>query len=174
MMNMPSHFSDILVIDANIAVWAVVPVAADIPTLDRLQQWHQQQRRILAPDLWLAEATSVIRMLVYKKLIALPEAKQAVDDLFHLEIQTIPLTRQLCQTALSWASKLQQARAYDSLYLALTEQEQAWFWTADQRLVNGARQHGFSKISWIGEDETAESNEQQEDEKEKKNTASPG
>jgi predicted nucleic acid-binding protein len=59
--------------------------------------------------------------------------------------------------ALSWASKLQHARAYDSGYLALAERENAWLWTADRRLVNGARQHGFSQIAWIGEDENAES-----------------
>lgn len=163
MMNMPSPSSKIIVIDANIAVWAVVPVVAEIPTLDRLQQWHQQQRHLMAPDLWVAEAVSVIRLLVYKKFISLPEAKQAIDDLFSLEIHSIPLTRHLCQVALSWAARLQHARAYDSLYLALTEQEHAWLWTADKRLVNGARQHGFSNITWIGEDKTAEPYEKAED-----------
>lgn len=162
-MNISSYFSKPLVVDANIAVWAVVPVTAEIPTIDRLQRWHQQQRQIISPALWIAEATSVIRLLVYKKLISPPEGKQAIEDLFRLEIQTIPLTRHLCQTALSWASKLQHARAYDSLYLALTEQENAWFWTADKRLVNGSRQHGFSQIQWIGENEPHENHDVQEE-----------
>jgi predicted nucleic acid-binding protein len=139
------------VIDANVAVWAVVPVIAEIRTLDLLQHWHQQRHQILAPDLWIAEAVSVIRRLVYMKLLSMAEAQQAIDDLFDLEIQTIPLTRPLCQAALTWASKLQHARVYDSTYLAVTEQEQAHLWTADKRLVNGAKQRGFSHISWIGD-----------------------
>ncbi len=160
MMNTPSHSSEVIIVDANIAVWAVVPVVAEIPTLDRLQRWHQRQRRILAPALWIAEAVSAIRLLLYKKLISLTEAEQAVDDLFDLEIRTIPMTRPLCQAALEWASKLQQARAYDSQYLALAERENGWVWTADKRLVNGAKQAGFSKIAWIGEGEPTSPNEQ--------------
>jgi len=152
------------VVDANIAVWAVVPTIAEIPTLDRLQQWHHQRREILAPDLWIAEAVSVIRLLIYRKLISSTEGEQAIDDLFDLEIQAIPVTRHLCHVALSWASKLQHARAYDSLYLALAEQEDAWFWTADKRLVNGARQRGFSQIAWIGEDDTEERVEEHQEE----------
>lgn len=154
MMNISSRSWQIIVVDANVAVWAVVPTIAEIETLDCLQQWHQQHRQILAPDLWIAEAVSVIRLLVYRKLISSTEGEQAIDDLFDLEIQTIAVTRRLCHAALSWASKLQHARAYDSLYLALAEQENAWLWTADRRLVNGARQHGFSQIAWIGEGET--------------------
>ena len=66
MMKISSHSSPNLVIDANIAVWAVVPVIAQIPTLERLEQWHQQHRQILAPSLWIPEAVSVIRLLVYQ------------------------------------------------------------------------------------------------------------
>ena len=155
-MNISSASSEILVVDANIAVWAVLPLVAEIPTLDRLEQWHHQQRRILAPALWIAEAVSVIRLLVYKKLLTAAEGEQAIDDLFALEIETLPLTQPLCQLAFLWASKLQQARAYDSMYLALAEQKNAWLWTADKRLVNGARQRGFLHISWIGADEIAD------------------
>ena len=78
------------------------------------------------------------------------------DSLFDLEIQMRPVTRPLCHAAMAWAAKLQHARAYDSLYLALAEQEHATLWTADKRLVNGARQHGFSHIAWIGENESEE------------------
>lgn len=62
-----------------------------------------------------AEAVSVIRLFIYSKLISSAEGAQAIDDLFDLEIQTIPVTRHLGHVALSWASKLQHARAYDSL-----------------------------------------------------------
>ncbi len=51
MMNNSSLTSQIIVVDANVAVWVVIPVIAEIPTVDRLEQWHQQQRKILAPGL---------------------------------------------------------------------------------------------------------------------------
>lgn len=151
-MNISSHSSQTLVVDANVAVWAVVPVVAQISTIDILEYWHSQSYQIIAPDIWVAKAVSVIRFITYKKLLSPQEGKHAIDDLFALEIQAIPINRLICQAAYSWASKLQHARAYDSLYLALAEAKNAWLWTADKRLVNGARQHGFSQIGLIGED----------------------
>lgn len=113
MMNRSSLSSQVIVVDANIAVWAVVPTLAEIPTLDRLQQWHHQRREILAPDLWIAEAVSVIRLLISRKLIS-----------------------------------------------------------SDKRLVNGARQRGFSQIAWIGEDDTEERVEEHQEEQDDLGTKS--
>lgn len=105
MTNTSSLSTPPIIIDANFAVWAVLPVFAEIETLDRLQQWHKQNRRILAPDLFVAEAISVFRFLTYRKLISSEEGEQAIDDFFNLEIQTIPITRSLSHVAMSWASK---------------------------------------------------------------------
>ncbi|RKZ48007.1 MAG: hypothetical protein DRR08_31975 [Candidatus Parabeggiatoa sp. nov. 2] len=60
-------------------------------SVDRLAQWHKQKRRIVAPDLWIAESTSVIRRLVYFKTISLEAGERAIEDLFSLGIETIPL-----------------------------------------------------------------------------------
>ncbi len=70
--------------------------------LDRLEQWHQQHRQIYAPDLWIAEALSVVRLLVYRKFISQTEGEQAIDDRFDLEIQAVPVTRSLCHVERSW------------------------------------------------------------------------
>jgi predicted nucleic acid-binding protein len=40
---------------------------------------------------------------------------------------------------------------YDSLYIALAEYHKAELWTADKRLINGAKQHGFTRIYLIGD-----------------------
>jgi predicted nucleic acid-binding protein len=139
-----------IVIDANVAAWAVIPNIAVIQTLHRITSWCQQEQYLIAPDLWIAEAGSVIRRCVFSKLISKEEGEQAIDDLFKLGIETIPTTQHLCKTAFSWATKLQHIRLYDSLYLALAEQYDAELWSADKRLVNGAKQHGFARIYWIG------------------------
>ncbi len=140
-----------IIIDANVAAWAVVPNIAVIQTLDYITSWCKQGRNMAAPDLWIAEAASVVRRCVFSNLITEEEGENAIDDLFELGIESIPTTRRLCQKALHWATKLQQSRLYDSLYLALAEQRDADIWTADKRLVNGAKQCGFTRIHWIGE-----------------------
>jgi predicted nucleic acid-binding protein len=140
-----------IVVDANVAAWAVLPNIAVIQTLQHFTVWGQQGQRIIALDLWAAEAASVFCLCVFSKKISKEEGQQALIDLFTLAIESIPTTEQLCQAALLWATKLQHARLYDSLYLALAEQHDIELWTADKRLMRGAKQHGFSKIHWIGE-----------------------
>lgn len=140
-----------IVVDANVAAWAVLPNMAVIQTLQHFSIWGQQEQRIIAPDLWIAEAASVVRLCVFSKKVSKEEGQQALTDLFTLAIESIPTTEALCQAAFLWATKLQHARLYDSLYLALAEQHGVELWTADKRLLRGAKQHGFSKIHWIGE-----------------------
>ncbi|HEY83643.1 MAG TPA: type II toxin-antitoxin system VapC family toxin [Chloroflexi bacterium] len=146
-----STASSPIVIDSNLAVWAVLPNVAVESTVDLLANWHRQRRRIVAPDLWLAEATSVIRRLVFHKVISPAQGKVAIDDLFSLGVETILLDQQLYQNAFEWAEKLQQSKIYDSLYVALAEHLQAELWTADKRLVNGAKQAGIRRAHWVGE-----------------------
>jgi predicted nucleic acid-binding protein len=152
-MSATSRVSADIVIDANLAVLAVLPVPAEVNVLERFLDWRQQGRRIVAPMLWLAEAVSAIRMSVYVQMISLEEGLIAIDDLFALDVETIPLDAQLCRSAFEWAGRLGQGRAYDGFYLALSEQMRAKLWTADRRLVNGAQQAGASWVCWIGESE---------------------
>ncbi len=137
--------SSVIVIDANLAVQAVVPgplaVAASL-----FADWRLSKSRLVAPDPWLAEALSAVRGLVFARALSRDEGLVAVDDLFALGVELAPLTLWLCRSALSWAERLGQAKVYDSLYLALAEQLQAEFWTADRRLANRAQKLG---ADWV-------------------------
>lgn len=117
-----------IVVDANVAAWAVLPNMAVIHALHHFTVWGQQEQRIIAPDLWAAEAASVVRLCVFTKKVTKSEGQQALIDLFTLGIESIPTTEALCQTAFSWAIRLQHARLYDSLYLALAEHHGVDFW----------------------------------------------
>lgn len=152
-MNATFQDSSTLVIDANIAVWSVLPIlaSAGVDTLTRLEGWRQEGLRLVAPSLWLPECTSAVRSSVYSKLISTDEARRAMSDLFALRIEIMPIDEQSCLAAFDWAARLRQARAYDGFYLALADQLGAEFWTADRRLVNGAKQSGISWVRWIGE-----------------------
>jgi predicted nucleic acid-binding protein len=143
-----------VVIDSNVAVWAVLPKVATLNTTNPLINWHQQGYRLVVPDFWLAEATSVIRQLVYTKTITLAEGQLAIADLFTLGVEIVPLSLELCQSAFAWATRFQQSKVYDSLYVALAEQRHAEFWTGDKRLVNRARQLKLDWVHWVGESDT--------------------
>lgn len=102
--------------------------------------------RIMAPDLWVSETVSAVRRMVFARQLTPSEGVRALDALFALGIETVPLTISLCRSALEWAARLGQARAYDSIYLALAEHLHAEFWTADRRLANRAQQCG---ATWV-------------------------
>ena len=71
---------------------------------------------------------------------------RVVDDLLALGVELVPSSPQQCHRALDWAERLGQARAYDATYLALAEELDAEFWTADRRLANAARHAG---ADWV-------------------------
>lgn len=152
-MNATGLFSPALVIDASLAVWAVLPSMQDegVDTLAALVKWRAEGRQLVAPMLWLAEATSTIRHATFLKRLSELKGQEAVSKIFALEIETIPADESLCQAALNWATRLQQVRAYDAFYLALAERLQTEFWTADKRLANAAQQLGVNWVHWIGE-----------------------
>jgi len=150
-MRKTSPSSSEVVIDSNLAVWAVLPVLAGMDVLGRFAEWQRSATRLLAPVLWVAESVSAIRGGLYTRMISIDEGRQAIDDLFALEVQTLPLEVSLCRSALDWAGRIGQGKAYDGFYLALAEELGVEFWTADRRLANGARQAGASWAHWIGE-----------------------
>ena len=55
------------------------------------------------------------------------------------------------RSAFDWATRLRQKSAYDGFYLAAAEQLGIELWTADQALVNNARQVGANWVHWMGE-----------------------
>ncbi len=145
-----------IVVDANTTVRAVMPIRQE-REVKKIKEWHENRIPLLAPDVWSAEVTTAVRQSIAYKLISPEEGDQVLRDLFALEVQIFPSDLNLCQAALSWASRLGQSKAYDGFYLALAEKlsvergGQVEFWTADERLYNRARQVGTSGIRWIGE-----------------------
>lgn len=151
-MNVTSD-SEVIVIDANVAVWLVLPTlaAGDVDVSVRFTAWTQAGLQLVAPMHWLAECTSAVRGGVYTRTFSSVRAQQALQDLFDLKVKLLPLTPSLCLAAFDWAARLGQAKAYDAFYLALADSLGAEFWTADRRLVNAARQAGMTTAHWVGE-----------------------
>lgn len=139
-----------VVIDANIAIKAVLPTEGTPGILRRLAGFHQAQAKLFAPDILLPEAVSVIRRAIFDGWILEAEGQTAVEDIFRLGVLIVPSDPGLCQAALAWAARLEQAKAYDGFYLAVAERCQASLWTADERLRNRLKQHaGLPWMRWI-------------------------
>jgi predicted nucleic acid-binding protein len=150
-MNETGLSSPALIVDANIALWAVLPVPQGAQANRRFKQWADKGIRIMAPAWWLAECTTGIRRTSSTGNISDTEARQALVAVFKLGVETAPIDQELCESALEWSERIQQSRAYDAFYLALAERENAEFWTADKRLANAAKQAGADWVHWIGE-----------------------
>ncbi len=131
--------SPTIVIDANIAIAAVIPVLLTPAARAALGRWIAQGRLLVAPSLWLAEGTSIIRGYVHSKQLTPDEGLSALDSLFALPVRIEPDDEAVCRGAYRWAELLGQARAYDAFYLALAYRMSAPFFTADRRLVNRSR-----------------------------------
>lgn len=144
--NVPS-----IVVDANLAAGAVLPISGLEFAPALFARWSEQGRPLRAPELWLAEVTSVIRQHVFRGLISLEEAHQAIDDVAALEIERSPMDTRLYHQALNWAGRLGHSKVYDSIYLALAESLNAEFWTADERLAKTGQATGAYWIKWTGD-----------------------
>lgn len=138
-----------IVVNASIATWTVLPVVADTHTTRLFVEWRQSHRQVIAPMLWLAECVSAIREIVYAGVISSNQGRTAVEDLLALEVDAVPMDHQQCRSAFEWAERLGQARACDGFYLALAQELMGELWTADQRLVNAARQAGATWVHGI-------------------------
>jgi predicted nucleic acid-binding protein len=143
--------SRMIVVDANIAVRAVIHGESAAFYLSRFEKWREDHVPVFAPAFWEAEVVSAIRQYVYRKEIISSEAHEAVDAFFHLRVEIVPHDKELCRRALDWAEAIGQSKVYDSLYLALAERLHADFWTADKKLADAARAAGATWAHWAGE-----------------------
>ncbi len=113
--------------------------------------WHRSRSKIFAPELLIAETVSVIRRGIFDRWITEEEGQVAVEDLYRLGVEIVPSDAGICQAALAWAGRLGQSKAYDGFYLAVAERQGAELWTADEKLVNRAKQLNVPWIRWIDE-----------------------
>jgi predicted nucleic acid-binding protein len=123
-------------------LWAVVRVSDPVADGGRAVEGCT----ILAPSHWMAEAVSALRRLRFHKKLSPEETAQAVEDLFALEVETVPLDPALCRAALDWAARMTHSKANDAFNVALAEAEGAELWTTDERLMNRAHQLG---ATWV-------------------------
>jgi predicted nucleic acid-binding protein len=139
------------VIDANIAIYALILSDQTKIAFGLLERLRQEKVSLYAPRLWVYEVTSGIHKFLHAKIIQPDVAEDAISAAFDLDINMLDDTPDLCQSASHWATRLNQMAVYDSFYLAVAESLDAHFWTADKRLANAAKGLGVDWVHWMGD-----------------------
>ena len=82
--------------------------------------------------------------MVYLKYITSEQGQQALEDFLALNIATTS-NEQMVLDAWNLSIRFNRPRAYDSLYLAVAQQYECEFWTADKRIYNAVK----DELSWV-------------------------
>ncbi len=140
-----------LVFDSNIGLALVVSLPFSGSVASALHSWHESRAELYVPSLWDYEVVSSLRRSIFRKVISEETALAGLDYLDQLSFNRIPSSPRLNRQALSWAKRLGQSKASDSVYVSVAETIKAHFYTADQRLANACRSLGVPWVHWIGE-----------------------
>ena len=135
-------------VDASVVVRFVVGGPAAEAAGAAWALWLDEGREVVAPELLLAETTSVLHRYRHQGLLSDATVREALDTVLALPIRLVrgPAVH---RRALTLAGELGLSAAYDTHYLAVTEQEAAQFWTADRKLVAAAGNR-FPHIQLLG------------------------
>lgn len=143
-----------VVIAASIGMSLVLPLAYSQAVAKQFSRWREEQAQIVVPALWRYEMLSTLRRAVAGRLLTNETAQKALQSLRDLALEEYALEADREPAILSWAERIGQRLAYDSVYLALAEQLGAEFWTADRHLADAAIRAGADWVRLPSEQES--------------------
>lgn len=114
------------------------------------RRWVEEEITLIAPPLFRAEVTSVIREWLYRGDLLLEEAEAALESSLAWPITIREPDGDLQRRAFTIATEYDQPKAYDAQYLSLAALLGCEFWTGDQRLVKVVG-HNLPWAKWIGD-----------------------
>ena len=119
-----------LCLDTSAALRWLVPQPSSAAAGAVIEQAFRRGEPVVAPPLLYAEATSVLRRFVFDAVLLPGEARATLQDLLSLPIRIVS-GQPIYLRAFDLASQFQQARAYDTQYIAVAEDQGATLLTAD-------------------------------------------
>lgn len=125
-------------VDANVIVKLAVKEEVSDLAEAKWEQWERQQTNVVAPPFLWYEVASVLRNKVYRRLLHLEEAGEALIELLALPVSIISPPG-LHESAWVLATRFNRPNAYDANYLAVAEYLGCPFWTADGHLYNSVK-----------------------------------
>ena len=135
-----------MVVDASVVVGLLMPLPYSARVVARLRALNEAREEIYAPALMEYEVCSALHRAVARGMLEEAAVRGCLDKIEALGIRPIAPAWSLHQSALAWAARLRQGKAYDAQYLALAEQMGCGLLTADERLANAARALG---VTWV-------------------------
>ena len=140
-----------IVVDSNLIAAIAIPLPYSDAAHRVIAEWKKGGYVIRGPVLWEYEFTTILRRAQFHGLLSVEQMARALQRVGVLNIQSVPPSEALHRSALVWAERLKQSRAYDAQYLALAEELGAEFWTRDRRLTHSAHSQGANWVHWVGE-----------------------
>ena len=137
-----------LVVDASVAVKAVVEEDYTREARTLVRSWQTAGLPMMAPDFMASEFATALRKKIAEGILTNEDAKRLLTGLYQSGIDFRP-SRPLHDRAIDLAVELNQRLAYDSHYLALAESLNCDFWTADEPFYRAAR-NTYPQVQWIG------------------------
>ena len=142
---------DRICVDASLAVaWIVPDIVADKAEALR-REWSESAPHLIAPPIFPAEVTSIVRERLYREELTSAEASQALEHSFAWPITIWQGDDDILQrSALALATRFNHPKAYDAQYLAVASLLSCDLWTADEKLVRSVRGE-LPWLRWIGD-----------------------
>jgi len=138
--------SDIVVVDASLAIKWVLSETDSALAVKLLNKWTGEGKEMSAPALFTYEVTNILYRRALRGLLTYEEAMRALTDIFAVTVSLdFSLYENISTQAMKLAHRFKLPAAYDAHYLALAERENCEYWTADTRLWNSVK----NKLSWV-------------------------
>lgn len=135
--------SSTVCIDANLAI-KLVDQSKSRAVESLFQEWTRQNFVIVAPYLLRYEMTNIVRQLTRHGRMTQDIAGDAVAAMNLLPI-TLFANPEHHARALAFSIRFNLPAAYDAHYLALAEELDCEFWTANKRLARAVR----DELDWV-------------------------
>ena len=126
-------------VDAVLVVAVLVPEEMTAPAGALWQSWLRGRVERVAPPLFFAEVTSVLRLHVCQGSITVAQGERAFAAFLRMNVRNVT-PPDLQQRAWALAKRYNRPRAYDAQYLAMADFLGGELWTLDQRLANAVRE----------------------------------
>jgi len=137
------------VIDSSVVSKFFLPEPLSDKADRLLQDYLAGNVLLVAPEHLTAELANVLWKNRRRGLLTVPEVREHLADFFSLNILLVSLAESLVDAAVGLAVQFDRT-VYDALYLALGQQLNMPFVTADERLINAIRPH-FADAIWLGD-----------------------